>query len=469
MTSIASSSCLFCDNPLDGSDEHIIPESVNGRLHTKNLICEACNHKFGSKLDPIVKETLHFLLFALGIGNVKKMKVTDQDGKAYTIDQAGKMKEVAPEVKLIKLDDGRVGINVNGEKNTAIQAFAKKAARTFGRNALKILEDKGLKFEEKTNFLAEVKGEAAIEITPKLKLALNKILIEFYAHCGLPIEPIKERRNQIYNLDENGDDIVICNFDLDVRVPKEGMVSHLIVIRSDKERKQLYGYVEILNVICGYTVFEDSYTGPEVDIVYHQNAITGEKLNSAIEINTAAISPDNPNFDVLANNTLKNARSFEQLSNFQGMLDELKLNLDEEMKAGKISEGEREKLFIENAAQIAAQMMVFGNPDDVADFSDEEEKMVNYIHSVIIESGKDKFEFFYHQLVGREFPSEDDGQTYIMKNFIYKKHVPKKGENRLKAFCYFKAKESNNEKYFPVKEIFDALRLPPPPLDSNWL
>jgi len=122
---IAGTSCIFCQKPLDGSDEHIIPDSLNGRLHSKDLICAACNQKFGIKLDPVIKETLKFILFALGIGNVKKMQVTDQDGKFYTVDQAGVMKPVAPEVQLLKLDDGRVSISVSGEKDAALRAFAK--------------------------------------------------------------------------------------------------------------------------------------------------------------------------------------------------------------------------------------------------------------------------------------------------------------------------------------------------------
>lgn len=245
-------------------------------------------------------------------------------------------------------------------------------------------------------------------------------------------------------------------------------MTHLLVIRSDTEKKLLYGYAEILNVICGYTVFDADYTGPEVDFVYQQSALTGEKLNEPVNLNVEAVSGDNPNFDVLANQALENSRSAQELAGFQQMLDELKRNLDQAVKEGKLSEEERDKQFIEGGAQLAAQMMVFGNPDDVEDFSEEEEKMVNYIHSVIKADGKEQFEFFYHQLVGREFSSEEDGLAYIMERFSYQRHVPKKGVTRLKAFCYFKSTDGKREKYFPVKQIFDALGLPPPPLDSAW-
>jgi len=179
MTVVVGNTCIFCTNVLNGSDEHIIPDSVNGRLHTRELICSDCNQKFGNKLDPVIKESLQFVLFALGIGNVKKMQVKDQDGKAYLVDQAGNMKHVAPEVEVFKIGD-QTGISVTGEKNVAVRAFAKKATRTFGAHALKLMDEGKFQFNEKTTFLSEVSAPAKIEITSKLKLAINKIITEFF-------------------------------------------------------------------------------------------------------------------------------------------------------------------------------------------------------------------------------------------------------------------------------------------------
>ncbi|RYZ18782.1 MAG: hypothetical protein EOO10_25255 [Chitinophagaceae bacterium] len=55
-TQASKATCIFCSNPLDGSDEHIIPDSLNGRLHSKGIICSDCNQHFGEKLDPVLKE-----------------------------------------------------------------------------------------------------------------------------------------------------------------------------------------------------------------------------------------------------------------------------------------------------------------------------------------------------------------------------------------------------------------------------
>ena len=60
--------CLFCKNPLDGSDEHIIPDSLNGRIHSKKIICYNCNSNvFGKKIDPVGKEFFDYLLLVFPI------------------------------------------------------------------------------------------------------------------------------------------------------------------------------------------------------------------------------------------------------------------------------------------------------------------------------------------------------------------------------------------------------------------
>lgn len=69
------SKCIFCKKQIDGSDEHVIPESLNGKLHSKTLICKKCNQKFGGKLDPILKETLFMQLHLLGFENAKSFRV----------------------------------------------------------------------------------------------------------------------------------------------------------------------------------------------------------------------------------------------------------------------------------------------------------------------------------------------------------------------------------------------------------
>lgn len=71
---IEQKKCIFCTNPLDGSDEHIIPESLNGRLHSKEIICHDCNvKKFGSNVDTILSQTFSQFILLLGLKNARTL------------------------------------------------------------------------------------------------------------------------------------------------------------------------------------------------------------------------------------------------------------------------------------------------------------------------------------------------------------------------------------------------------------
>jgi 5-methylcytosine-specific restriction endonuclease McrA len=48
--------CYLCPTPLNGeniSDEHIIPDSIGGRLKTDTLLCDTCNKKTGQLFDSV--------------------------------------------------------------------------------------------------------------------------------------------------------------------------------------------------------------------------------------------------------------------------------------------------------------------------------------------------------------------------------------------------------------------------------
>lgn len=47
--------CKFCPNDLDNSDEHITLNCLNGKLHSREIICSECNNYFGSQLDNVAK------------------------------------------------------------------------------------------------------------------------------------------------------------------------------------------------------------------------------------------------------------------------------------------------------------------------------------------------------------------------------------------------------------------------------
>lgn len=462
--------CIFCESKLDGSPEHIIPASLNGRLQTKQLICAKCNNKFGIQLDPIIKESLQTLLYLLDVGKNKKLKISDQEGKEYIIDRAGTINPVETEVKMFKVGD-KIRISVSGEKLQAAKAFAKKAVRTFKNNALRAIETSKIELTESSLVPTELSVPFEIPVSSKLKLALQKISCEFYGFNQLEIELIRPSLEAIYNLDETNHNVVLCNFNQEIRKPLENEVSHLIIIRSDSNKKQVYCYLELFNVICAYSILIDNYEGEFINKVYHQDALTGEILKDEVDLRTDLVIADaQPDFEKLVNDVLVRKRNNKHIDMVAGTLTGLKKKLDEELSNGTISEVEHREKYVKMSANAIAEMMVYAFPDDIDDFSEEDEKRVNYIHSIILEDGIEDFNYYYNPLIGKEYDFTKEHESYILQRFVFTKHAPKKNKNRLKVVCRCMSLDGHKTVDIPCNEFFTGIGLDAPEIgDAIWL
>ncbi|MEH3112610.1 HNH endonuclease [Pedobacter terrae] len=289
--------CIFCAKPLDNSDEHIIPDSLNGRLHTKELICKKCNAHFGTNLDPILKEALGAQLHFLGFDNAPSLILSDDKGEKYKLDKNGKITGIKVTAEKIE-QDGMPGVAVSGQMEQAAKAFAKKMVRTFGKEeTLNAVMNRQFVVVEKQIVPNELVAENPLQVTPRLLLAIEKIMVEYYAHCGLNIESISDRLESIYQIDESKANVKLCNFRQQVRKPATDETSHLILIRSIPETKQLIAYLELFNVLCAYTILDNDYSGPDVDFSYHQDALTGDKLDQKVELHLENTEEQEPKFD----------------------------------------------------------------------------------------------------------------------------------------------------------------------------
>src|SRR5699024_459121 len=141
-----------------------------------------------------------------------------------------------------------------------------------------------IKFSEKQTVPDSLIGNNPLKISPKLRLALEKIMVEYYAYCGLDLTLITDRLNTVYTLDEGSANVTICNFNQQVRKPQEYETSHLLVLRSNPQTSEIYAYLELFNVICAYTVLVSDYKGPDISFVFHQDVTDCSKIEQEIKI-----------------------------------------------------------------------------------------------------------------------------------------------------------------------------------------
>jgi hypothetical protein len=459
--------CIFCDNPLDGSDEHIIPDSLNGRLHSKSLICKKCNQKFGDHLDPVLKETLFMQLHLFGFDNAKTFIVKDDQGNPYKVDQHGKVNPVKVNTENVELN-GMPGISVSGKMEDAAEAFVKKMIRTFGKEETRQAAlSRQFQLIEKNIVPNTLTGENPLKVTPKLLLALEKIMVEYYAFCDMDTSIISNRLTNIFQLDESKANVTLCNLTQQVRKPGKEETSHLIVLRSNPDTMEVFVYLELFNVVCAYAVLDSDYSGPPVDFSFQQDVADGKKLQQEITLDLRHLSDPAVGFELLTNDLMSRKRDKEMMrcleANIQAIIDPL----EKQWKAGEITEEQCGRMIMEQAAEMTGVLTLL-YPDDFSGLPEESIKRGNYFHSRIYSAFRADFEKHYQFLLNQEITLENDKRVWFLSRFHFVLAPPKEGRDRNTVYCHFKTKAGGHEKEIKSFEVFRAFRLPFPET-AVWL
>lgn len=163
---------------MDDSDEHIIPVSINGRLHSRQLICSNCNSKvFGLKIDPEIKRLLNPLLLMIGFKNANSLQAVGIESDRYVVNKNHEIIPIRPNIKVYK-KDGKIAVNMVGDKKNTM-SLLKKTTEKLEKKGFRQAETKII--EEKSR-LPILSLAFKIELTSALVVFLNKIAIEYYAY-----------------------------------------------------------------------------------------------------------------------------------------------------------------------------------------------------------------------------------------------------------------------------------------------
>lgn len=394
-------SCLFCDNPLDNSNEHIIPHSLNGRLHSKKIICYNCNSNiFGERVDPIGKEFFNPILLALQFKNAQGKHFENLDGEEYLVKRDGNISQVRPRVERIKIGNKEL-ISVTGPPKNTMKQYNKIAEKLTSAGKT------NLKFHKKeiVQTVGPLRVEAKFEISSKLVLLLNKIALEFYGLNGLPIERIRSLAERTRELDDEIHNVRFCNFSQEIRNFKGDEITHLIKILSSGGR--LYVYVELFNIVCAAVLIDDNYVGHNVDIQYYQNAITGNKIDDNVELEIIEVERlfnegqdySRIDFNPLINRVFQSKAGQDVSKYLQDKIANLDAELKEKLQKGQISKKEYGEEMMEKATEILAQTTI-DNPYLFDDLDDENDYRVHYIHSNVKEEDYEEFCNINNHLIG---------------------------------------------------------------------
>lgn len=443
--------CYFCPNELDNSDEHIILNSLNGKLHSKLIICSDCNGFFGRNLDTVAKELFNPILLALDFKNASGIIAENFKGDDdYLLKKDKSIIQRKPTVN-IKKSNGRTLVSISGDEKNVTKLYEKEVEKLLkaGRKKIGSIIEKGV-----SNIPLRLKAE--FKSSARINLLLNKIAVEFCAHNKITTSGSKKLALRIRSLDEDIDNVYYCCDVENCREFQSGELSHYLKLFSTGEF--IYAYVELLNIICAVVVIADDYEGEEINYHYYQDAITREEFNdfpnlgNDFALNIVQANLKSADFSELANMVFKRKRDRDFTILLDEVIYEIIERLQKELSAGKISKAEFEEKYVDETAMFIAQYQI-DNPYMWEDLDDAHNDDLNYIHSNMRESQFENFRLENQAWIGKIIKF-DNLKSYAVEEFI---KIPIAKQNdiivvNVKVVLY----NGFDRLYIPYRELFEG-------------
>lgn len=185
------SKCLYCDNDLDNSCEHVLQESLGGSWESTNILCKECNSLFGETIDKKIAEDFRLFRSFLNVlgkrNDVPDCPLETGDGKnVIRKHETGFLKNlVKPEVKKSEDKNGKIVHSFCGPPGQAL-VFLKGVIDKAKKRGERIGE---IRLEEYIATPAPpCRNERALN--PETWIAALKAIINF---CALANDAAKEK------------------------------------------------------------------------------------------------------------------------------------------------------------------------------------------------------------------------------------------------------------------------------------
>ena len=165
--------CPLCDQPLDVSSEHIIPQAIGGRKGVTGFICNACNNDTGSKWDSQVVDRLGFIANILQYKrpdgkSPQPVEVFSEDLQTEVMWDGKGNYYLRPQVERKERDGQSIGMKVSGSDERQLKRIIESA-----------LAKHDTKSQSPDQILADADRRTIVNPTLRISLDLN---------LNLPIE-----------------------------------------------------------------------------------------------------------------------------------------------------------------------------------------------------------------------------------------------------------------------------------------
>lgn len=276
------SKCYICDielNKENETEEHIILNSLGGKLKSKSLICRKCNSKLGNDIDNELSIMLNPIANLL---NIDRDRGKPQPFKAYNI-SSNEEYNILPGGKPERTKPIVVDKIVNGKGTLKITARSNKEAR----NILKGYNKK-YKNIDIDNIISQANYNKTYIDQPlefrfgigndKVYRAICKMAINTYIYVGGEKSDIKHLIPYITGQQVENNYTRLYYKDTEI-VQKNEEVLHTLIIKGDSNEGILVAYIELFNVYKYLVLLNYNYTGKDMEYSYIFDVITREEIN----------------------------------------------------------------------------------------------------------------------------------------------------------------------------------------------
>jgi hypothetical protein len=288
------SKCYICEAELlekspthegNKSIEHILLNSIGGKLKSRELICKKCNSEMGHGADQELAHQLAFLATFLAVERddkepnkiIKGAKTAN--GEEYNIGLRGKPIPAKP---TYKVTPGEKGTNLHftarseGELIKNLKGLEKKYPGFSLDEAKKHFKWNEEYLNEQLSIPITIGGEPAFQ-------SIAKSAINFYMLNEGNKEQIKHLIPYI-----KGEEIkeVVQHYHISSAYElNENEVIHLLHLVGNSEEKTLYCFVDFFSSYSFIVLLSENYSGKSFTKTYSYDVIKGERVEKTTHLN----------------------------------------------------------------------------------------------------------------------------------------------------------------------------------------
>lgn len=264
--------CYLCGEALttgNRSQEHLLPNSIGGRLKSDQLLCKTCNETTGQLYDPTFARFANMLASKYNIsrerGTVQnEIGIEKETGHQLVIKPGYGIDYLHPVITKVS-EHERIITASSVKRHQQAMDQLKKEAGHEGRE-IDFTPTRIDRTPRQVNFIVNfaVNQDAVLR-------SVCKTLCSFYyreTNDRAGIEPLIDfLTNEIDNTFA-----WFCDLNL-IHTQHPGHPYHLVIIKGDKKKKALYGYFEIFGEKGFISLMNGRYTGDDLLISYTYDVI----------------------------------------------------------------------------------------------------------------------------------------------------------------------------------------------------